>query len=322
MPEPTVNNLVATTLKNYHMKIADNVTNHNALLAKLKQKNRTRVIQGGRSIVCTLAYAEEDFQWYNGLDALPRNLQETISEAEYAPALAAASITLSGEDLAKNRGKEAIMNLLEGKIENAERTIQNKVSIGLYSDGSTAKQLVGLAALVADNPATGTVGGIDRATWSFWRNQVKNIVIAGSDPDVDHKNVRQGLNQAWLAATRGNDNPDLILADGTFYDAYETGLQINQRYTDSGMASLGFTSLKYKSADFVYDSSASGLTAGGYMLNTDYMKFEVYSGRNFQALNLPDSTPDMDGITRHIGFMGALTMSNAMLQTRITHSAS
>lgn len=321
MAEPTVNQLVTTTLQNYHRTIYDNVTNNNALLAQMRRGNRIRVIQGGRTVVCPLAYAEEDFNWYSGVDTLPRALKETISEAEYPPALAAASITLSGEDLTKNRGREAILNLLEGKIDNAERTLENNISLGLYSDGTTAKQLVGLQALVADAPATGTVGGIDRATWAFWQNKLQNIIIADPATQAGHEAAKGGLNSAWLKVTRGRDKPDLILADADLYSAYEWGLQDNQRYSSSGLGELGFMTLKYKGADMVYDSAASGHPGGGYMLNTKYMKFEIYRGRNFQPLNLPDSTPDMDAITRHIAFMGALTMSNAMLQCRILVSA-
>lgn len=318
MAEPTVNQLVTTTLQNYHQTIYDNVTNNNALLARLKSAGNVRVITGGRTIVTPLAYAEEDFKWYSGVDPLPRALKETISEAEYAPALAAASITLSGEDLTKNRGREAILNLLEGKIANAERTLENKIGQGLYSDGSTPKQLVGLDALVSDTPASGIVGGINAATWAFWRNQYDTIALSGAtDVTARFELIRSAMNKMWLKLTRGRDKPDLIMADDLMYDAYEAGLQDNQRYTSSAMGSLGFTSLKYKTADFVYDSTASGMPAGLYMLNTSYMKFEIYRGRNFQPLNLPDSTPDMDAITRHIAFMGALTLANRALQGRI-----
>lgn len=323
MAEPTVNQLVTTTLQNYHTQIYDNVTNNNALLALMKKGGRIRVIAGGRTIVCPLAYAEEDFKWYSGVDPLPRALKETISEAEYAPALAAASITLAGDDLAKNRGREAILNLLEGKVDNAERTLENNIAKGLFSDGTVAKQLVGLKALVSDTPAAaGTVGGIAPATWTFWQNKVANVVIAGTVPDTDHDKVKAAFNSMWLKLTRGKDHPDLILADDIVYGAYEWGLQENQRYTSTTMGGLGFTSLKYKDCDIVYESTASGMPPGAYFLNTNYLKFEIYRGRNFQPLNLPDSTPDLDAITRHIAFMGALTMSNRALQGRLTRSAS
>ncbi len=321
MPEPTVNNLVTTTLQNYHRTIYDNVTNNNALLTTLKEGDRIRVIGGGREVVCPLAYAEEDFKWYSGLDILPRALKETISEAIYVPAMAAASVTLSGEDLAKNRGKEAILNLLESRMANAERTLDNNITVGLYSDGTVPKQLIGLRALISATPAVGTIGGINAATWAFWRNIVDNVIIAGTNIATDNAALMAKLNSMWLKLTRGRDHPNLILADDVVYTTYEYGLQDQQRYTSANLGQKGFTALKYKSADIVYDVFQGVSHTGAYFLNTDYMKFEIYRGRNFEPLNLPDSTPDMDGITRHIGFMGALSLSNRALQGRLTRSA-
>ena len=76
--------------------------------------------------------------------------------------------------------------------------------------------------------------------------------------------------------------------------------------------------LKYKSAALVFDGAATGISGptgvecpGGYFLNTKYLKFEVYTGRNFETLDLPDQSPDMDAVTKHIAFMGALTLSIA-----------
>ena len=107
MAEPTVNQLVATTLNNYHKQFADNVSNSNAVTALLREGNRVRVIEGGRSIACPLTYAEETFAWYIGTELLSRAIKETISEANYDPANAVASVTLSGPDLAKNRSPRA-----------------------------------------------------------------------------------------------------------------------------------------------------------------------------------------------------------------------
>ena len=98
MAEPTVNQLVATTLANYHKTFADNVSNSNAVTALLRQGNRMRTVDGGRSIVCPLTYAEETFAWYMGTELLSRAVKETISEADYEPANAVASVTLSGPD--------------------------------------------------------------------------------------------------------------------------------------------------------------------------------------------------------------------------------
>lgn len=316
MAEPTVTQLVATTINNYHQEFADNVSNSNAITALLRMGNRVRVIDGGKAIACPLSYAEETFAWYTGSELLSRAVKETISEADYAPANAVASVTLSGPDLAKNRGRERILNLLEGKLENAQSTMKNNITKAIYGDGTVANSFAGLKAFVTDN-GLGTVGGINAATWAFWMNQFQNIVRTGGPPvALQYPALKSGLNALWMKLIRGTEHPDLIVGDAEIYSTYEGGLQENQRYADARLGALGFETLKYKQAAIVFDGTATGLT-GGYMLNSKYMKFEIYTGRNFEQLDLPDQSPDMDAVTRHIAFMGALTLSNRSKQGRI-----
>jgi len=312
MAEPTVTQLVATTLNNYHKEFADNVANSNAVTALLKQGDRIRTVDGGKQISTPLTYAEETFAWYTGTDLLSRATKETISEADYAPANAVASVTLSGPDLAKNRGKERILNLLEGKLDNAQVTMNNNITKAVYSDGTVAKSFAGLKAFITDN-GTGIVGGIDAGTWAFWKNQFQSVARATG---LQYPALKAGMNALWMKLIRGTEKPDLVLADAEIYSTYESGLQENQRYADAKLGALGFETLKYKTAAIVFDGAATGLV-GGYMVNTKYLKFEVYSGRNFEALDLPDQTPDMDAVTRHIAFMGALTLSNRAMQGRL-----
>jgi hypothetical protein len=312
MAEPTVNQLVATTLANYHKQFADNVANSNAVTALLREGNRTRTVDGGRSIACPLTYAEEYFSWYMGSELLSRAVKETISEADYEPANAVASVTLSGPDLAKNKGRERILNLLEGKMTNAEVTMKNNITKAIYSDGTVAKSFAGLKAMVTD-AGTGIVGGIDSGTWTFWKNQFVSIARATG---LQYPALKAGLNALWIKLIRGTEHPDLVVVDGEIYSTYEGGLQENQRYAEAKLGALGFETLKYKSAALVFDGAATGLV-GGYMLNTKYLKFEIYEGRNFEALDLPDQSVDMDAITKHIAFMGALTLSNRSMQGRI-----
>ena len=311
MAEPTVNQLITTTLNNYHQEFADNVANSNAVTALLRQGNRIRVVDGGKQISTPLTYAEETFAWYSGIDLLSRALKETISEADYSPANAVASVTLSGPDLAKNRGKERTLNLLEGKLENAQVTMNNNVTKAIYGDGTVAKSFAGLKAMVT-NDGLGIVGAIDAGTWTFWKNQFNSTATAG----ITFALLTAQMNALWMKLIRGTEHPDLIVAEGLIYSTFESGLQLNQRYADARLGALGFETLKFKQAAIVFDGVATGLT-GAYFLNTKYLKFEIYTGRNFETLDLPDQTPDMDAITRHIAFMGCLTLSNRALQGRL-----
>src|SRR4249920_1446750 len=239
MPIPTVAQLLATTLLNYHDEMADNVSNTNALTALLRKGNRIRVIEGGRAIACPLAYDEETFLWYQGLDQLSRAAKETISEADFAPAQATASITISGSDQTMNRGEQRILNLVESKVQNAESTMGNNITKAIYSDGSVSKSFPGLKAFVTDD-GLGTVGGINATNFAFWKNKFQSISgQAGSKPPL-FVDMKYGLNQLWLQLIRGTEKPDLIPLAGNLYSAYESGLQDNQRFSDATLAGLGF----------------------------------------------------------------------------------
>src|SRR5262245_59746245 len=177
MAEPTVNQLITTTINDYHDTFADNVANSNSLTATMRKNGRVRVVDGGKVISTPLTYAEETFAWYSGTELLSRATTETISEADYAPANSVASATLSGPDLAKNRGEARIKDLLEGKMQNAEVTMANNITKAIYGDGSVAKSFPGLKAFITD-AGTGIVGGIDSTTWTFWKNQFQSIARA------------------------------------------------------------------------------------------------------------------------------------------------
>ena len=72
MAAPNLSEIVTTTLRNRSKKIADNVTNHNALLRRLKERGKVKLADGGRTLVQELDYAANStFKWYSGLTLAP-----------------------------------------------------------------------------------------------------------------------------------------------------------------------------------------------------------------------------------------------------------
>ena len=120
-----------------------------------------------------LEYGEGDLVWYNGYDTIDYTPKQLFTAAEFDLKLCAVPVAISGEDLLKNSGPERVLDLFEKRIDNAVKTMSNQMAKAIYNDGSQAKEIGGLRFLVADSPATGTVGGINRATGGneFWRNK-------------------------------------------------------------------------------------------------------------------------------------------------------
>ena len=304
-----IGEIVATTLRNRQGELADNVTNHNALFMRLNKKGNIRPLDGGRTIVQELEYAENStVAWYSGYETLNTTPQEVFDAAEYDWKQLAGTVSISGLEEVKNSGKEAIINLLDARISNLRKSLRNTASTAIYADGtgSSGKELGGLQLLIDDDPtASATVGGINQNTYSFWRNQYSASAATSAG------NVLSRMNTMWLSCIRGTDKPDFIAADDDMYTHFEASLQQNQRFTDASMAAAGFESLKYKTADVFYDDQCPDKHM--YFVNTDYLFLRPHKARQFVPLDDRNSL-NQDAKVIPVVWAGNMTCSNRSLQ--------
>lgn len=309
------NDLFTLSLESRTGSLADNVSKNNALLNRLQEKGNIRQISGGSKILEELEYGEGDLTWYSGYEAINYTPKQLFTAAEYSLKLCAVPVAVSGEDMLKNAGEEQVMNLMEKRIDNACKTMCNKMSAAVYSDGtgSSGKEIGGLALLVADAPETGTVGGINRATAGneFWRN--KSVT---SSEVLTSSNILKNMDNLYMQLCRGNERPDLIVAGTDIYTTFEEALTPLQRFSDSKIADAGFMNLKYKNADVIYDGGQSGHCADNkmYFLNTNYIYLRPHKDRNMTVVGGERMAVNQDAMYKIIGWAGNLTMSNASMQ--------
>jgi hypothetical protein len=263
----TFTEMVTTTLRNHATDVVDNITNNNALLRFMKKRGNIKTKSGGYEIAKPISYAENStYQRFSGLDTLNVNQSEVLSAAKFDWQQAAIHVVASGRELRMNNSKEAMIDLVDARIDAAKATAANNLSIDLYSDGALPNQIGGLSLLIQTN-GQGTVGGINSTTYTNWRNQFREI--AGTNTWTK-STIKGEMNALWLNCVFGQEMPDLLLSSHDFYAAYEESLQDNQRYTDASMAAAGFETLKYKSASVVFDTNTNfGTTAERmYFINT------------------------------------------------------
>jgi hypothetical protein len=308
MASPNLSEIITTTLRNRSKSLADNVSNHNALLSRLNQNGNISTVTG-REIVRELEYASNGtVGFYQGYETLDVSPSDVLTSATFAYKQMAGNVTISGLEQIQNSGTEAIINLLESRIGVLEKTMANTLSTSLYSDGtgSDGKEVGGLQLLVAD-AGTGTVGGINSTTYTFW----KNAQTTATSSAFSTTNVQADMNTMYLNLVRGNDSPDLIMADGNAYKAFLGSLQAIQRITSDGMAKSGFTSVAYLNSDVVFDDACPQDKM--YMLNTDYLRLEVAANRNFVPGEAKMSV-NQDAMVTPMFWSGNLTCSNRALQ--------
>jgi hypothetical protein len=318
-PNAAISDIIATTIQSRTGTISDNVTKNNALLTRVQQRGNIKPFSGGNVILQELSFQENaNASWYSGYETLPVSAQDVISAAQYDIKQAACPITISGLEQLQNAGKEQIIDLMESRINVGESTMSNLVAAGLYSDGTgyAGKQITGLKAQVATAPVTGVVGGIDRATWVFWRNQVFQCTTTGGAA-ATNTNIQGYMNTLWAKLVRGQDRPDLILVDNAYWGIYMQSLQAIQRFTSSTDAQLGFVSIKFMDADVVLDGGIGGFmpTKTMYFLNTKYIFFRPHSARNFVPLS-PNKrySVNQDAEVQILAWAGNLTMSGGQFQ--------
>lgn len=321
MPSPNAvfTELVTTTFRKHSKEIKDNVSKNNALLAKFTVKG-TRKEDGGLSIVEPLDYAANGtYQRYSGYDVLNVSASDVLSAAEFQWRQIAINVVASGLELRTNSGQSRIINLVKSRMKNAMRTFKNNFSADVYGDGTLPNQIGGLQVLVSDT-GTGTVGGIDSSAWAFWRSQVQSAAAplqGGGAITPGATTIESLMLPLWLAQVRGDDQPDLIVADNNYFTFYEQSQTSIKRYTNdgggAGKAAGGFVSLKYKTADVIFDGGSGIPVNRMYFLNTDYLDLVVHKDADMAIMD--EMKPyNQDAAVVPILWMGNMVCSNRALQ--------
>jgi hypothetical protein len=305
---PNFDALLSTTLQNYRPTLVDNIFTARVLLEHLNSAGRVVVETGGTQIIEPLVYAQNNTVGsYSGYDAIDLTPQEGISAAEYDWKQMAASIAISGIEEAKNRGPEAIIKLLQAKIMQAEESIKESMNDMLFSDGTGngGKDLNGLANII---DATGTVGGIDASSNSWWASYEENTATALTQDQMA---------TAYNTASRGNDHPDLIITTQTLFEKYEKLLTPNVRYQDTNKANLGFQNLMFKQTPVVFDVSCP--TGNMFFINSKYLKLVGMADHWFETTEFQKGTvAGVDARYALILSFGNLTCSNRARQAKLT----
>ena len=300
--------ILSTTLANYQPQLVDNIFTATVLLDHLNSRGRVVTEEGGTSIVEPLLYAANDTVGsYSGYDTIDLTPQEGISAAQYNWKQMAVSIAISGIEEAKNRGTEAIIKLLNAKIMQAEMSIKESLNDMLYAStvGNGGKDFQGLGLII---DATGTVGGIDPASNSWWASYEENTSAALTQAQMA---------TAYNTASRGNDVPDMIVTTQVLFSKYESLLTANVRYQDVTKANLGFQNLMFKQTPVVFDVSCP---AGNmFFMNSKYLKLVGMNGHWFNTSEFQKGTvAGVDARYALIMAFGELVCSNRARQAKLT----
>tara|TARA_Y100000310_G_scaffold196835_1_gene196903 strand:- start:1080 stop:2021 length:942 start_codon:yes stop_codon:yes gene_type:complete len=299
------NQILSTTLKNYIPKLTDNIFTARPLFYALTNGQTIRRISGGAKIVVPIIYGTNSTAAsYEGSDTIATTAQTGISAAEYDWKQYAVTITINGIEEGKNNGEAEIIDLLEGKIMQAEETVIENMNTMFWGDGTgnSNKDWIGLD-LIVTKPNT-ALGGIDPTDSgnSWW-----------GSTEVDEGGALALVTMAntYNTVSVGNDQPTILIGTQAVYESYEALLQPQLRYSDANTADAGFQNLLYKGAPVTFDSAC---TSGELMfLNTKYLRLVAHSDVWFKPTPFVRPT-NQDARYAQILSYGNLTCSNRARQ--------
>ena len=279
-------------------------------------------------------------QWFTGDTAVGYNKRKTIEQAKFSwfnfhdglqleeDRLIANGIKISGEKATPTADEKiALTNLITEQSEVLMLGAYEKMSRDLHFDGTQATDAIqGLDALLPIQPVgavaanlQGTVGGLSRATNTYWRHYVKTGIAAGS--------VTNELELAYRACIkRGMGRPNTILVGAEFMDAYRkeatpgatrmvtTQSKVGGTDVDNSINELYFKGIPLQYCPEFDDNFGGAQTPTiswskrCYMLNLNHIQLRPIDGSDF--VNRTPTRP----ATQYIAYMavlwrGALTMN-------------
>lgn len=274
---PDLQALGKVSLDDYMRKtVVDQIAVETPLLKKLMSKRKLFLGAKQNVTVNVRKSHDSNFAWAYGDTAVGFNTRQTTDQAAFPWRRAVDGFYITHDTLfgngikvregdrgqfkLENEERVQLVHLLDEQMEAFRTGFMEKLSLELHRDGSASTDAVtGLDGLITTAPATGTVGGLDRATAAYWRNNASTAIASTTAGEL-----ATAMELQWRKCIRsgGGGAPDFILAGSAFIDAYRTygisGITQNTdagavKRLDAGVGSGVSTGLYFKGVEIVWD---------------------------------------------------------------------
>jgi hypothetical protein len=264
-------------------KPEDGVHDEYSELGRLIKGKSFKSFTGGRSIIGGLEHTlNSTVASVTPTQTLDTTAVEVFDEFEYSWKQYAGTVLMTSFEEAVNRGGEAKFDLLDAKMENLKKSMESVINTDIFGT-ATGNDMLGLQDLVPDSPSSGTVGGINFGTYTFWRSQQ----TSGAKTTSAYDNLRSSMRTIRTACAKGQGVkfPTRYVTGPTTANGYESLLIANERITDkdNSSANAAFKGDVYKfgAANVYWDDDCDN--GRMYSLNNDNLLLAYQSGFWFKG---------------------------------------
>lgn len=285
MADPNLGEVAATVWEQkFGKKPTDNIFNSRALFFLLESEGFREEADGGRLIEFGLTYAENyTFHSYGEYDSLDTTRVNVFDAARFDWKIAAGVVQYSELERLRAQAASGKYDLIAEKLDVGKESHIANLNRQMFGDGTgnNSLDMGGLQYIISTTPTTGTVGGVNRAVFSFWRNQQ----ASGAKTTNPFDNLRSTMRTIFNKCSRGGvkETPTGWITDRPSFEGYEGLLVANERYLPQdkfrkkgGDAGWMNDVLTFKGAPGSYDEDAP---AGNlYFFNNKFLKVAYLAG--------------------------------------------
>jgi hypothetical protein len=311
MALPFSNQVSAVTQNLLNESVSDAFFTANPLLEHLLAKGSVKK-RGGDRIQLPLFTDDTDAAGsYDGYDILDTTPNENINAAVYDWRHEYGHMVISHTEMLKNSGETAKVDLIKAKVKNLMQTLKKNISTRIFSaNGDSDLAICGLRQMVK---ATGAIGNIDQADFSLW----------ASDIDSSTNTLTLALmNQSFLDACVGQDEPDIAVTRKGVWRKYWELLQAQQRFGEGKSVRGGFKYILFNEIPLFWDVNCPGSDSGSndnhlFFLNSSWLYFYIHEDDNFVTEDIP-KVASQNVIQKRVTFTGQLCTDNRRMHSAMT----
>jgi len=291
--DPNVGQLVASVYeRTFPGGPTDNVHNSYALFNALGPNGFKEQADGGRLIEADIEFALNSTNAMIGeFDSIDTTRVDVFDAARFDWKTCAGTCTYSYLEMARASGDNAKFDVIAKKIENERNSHLATLNTQAWNTATLgANDLTSIPTLISTTPTTGTIGGISRDNFSFWRNRQASGAKTTAAFDNLQSAMRSIHNQCSLGGFK--KRPTHVVTSRTVFEGYEGTLTTLNRYLREDRKSKGDPAfmndaLEYKGLPMFYDEDA--VSDSVFFLNNEFIKF-VYLKGSWMKLD-PSVTP-------------------------------
>ena len=242
-------------------------------------------------------------------------IQVTFDELKKDGITVTDTVTGDGTSEHSDRDVHVITGLLQDKLDDMAEGMARSFNSILWLDGTQdSKVFPGLTAFIADDPTTGVLAGLDRASLTWWRNKSlvgANKITSSTTSQTLTKTLRKEIRQL----RRYGGKPNLILCGARFMElleaeVFEKGIYTQQGFVNRGKNDIGMADIAMVGVGtFTYDPTLDdmGMSDRAYFIDTSKIRLFVMEGEDMKE-HSPARPHDRYVIYKSVTWTGGLVV--------------